>query len=341
MDEDEEMEDIAPTLDPTAISKTQADAIYKVILDLKEAGYLAKRQLNLELVASTLIGRFEIDGLEYAQNLLSSTATGILESMNEAKTNVFDWSKKVIYKELKAASKKNKLENVAFTPLRPRLSDDGGSSDEDSDDDPRPRHRKSVLRPKSQIASKRNGKRTRSTAADYELSDDNQDAVDEFETPSKVRGHDLVRDPLSTRAKRRTRSILSDSESTPVVERTPLQETLRSRNTSVSAAELFPDSGTSHDANSSGDTWVCQVPDCDKIITKCTSKRGKKMVQDHSLAHADDTKAKVDLVVAEQRLNINLRVDNLLNRIQGMGAFDGALAALNGEMNGTHNQIGT
>ncbi|OJI96037.1 hypothetical protein ASPVEDRAFT_48312 [Aspergillus versicolor CBS 583.65] len=340
-DEDEEMEDRAPTPDPTAISKAQADAIYKVILDLKEAGYLAKRQLNLELVASTLMDRFEIDGLEYAQNLLSSTATGILESMNEAKTNVFDWSKKVIYKELKAASKKNKLENVTFTPLRPRLSDDGGSSDEDSDDDPRPRHRKSVLRPKSQIASKRNGKRTRSTAVDYELSDDNQDAMDEFETPSKVRGHDLVRDPLSTRAKRRTRSILSDSESTPVVERTPLQETLRSRNTSVSAAELFPNSGTSHDANSPGDTWVCQVPGCDKIITRCTSKRGKEMVQDHSLAHADDTKAKVDLVVAEQRLNINLRVDNLLNRIRGMSAFDGALAALNGEMNGTHNEIGT
>ncbi|KAL4920423.1 hypothetical protein BDW62DRAFT_176403 [Aspergillus aurantiobrunneus] len=343
--ENEEMEARAPTPDPTTVSKAQADAIYQVILNLKEAGHLAKRQLNLELVASTLMTRFEIDSLEYAQNLLSSTAAAIIASMNEAKTYTFDWSKKVIYRELKAASKKKKtVENITFTPLRPRLSEDDGSSDEESDQEHQgqraPRHRKSVLRPKSQIASKRTGKRTRSAAADYDNSDDNQDAMDEFETPSKVRGHDLVRDPFSTRAKRRTRSILSDSESTPTIERTPLQETLQSRNTSVSAAEHVPDLGHSHDPNPS-DTWVCQVPGCGKTITKSTSKRGKEMIQEHSLAHADDTKAKLDLVVAEQRLNINLSVDNLLSRIRGMGALDGALAALGGETNGTHDEIGT
>ncbi|KAL4904840.1 hypothetical protein BDW74DRAFT_22450 [Aspergillus multicolor] len=349
-DEDVEMEEArAPTPDPTTVSKSQADAIYQVILDLKEEGHLAKRQLNLELVTSTLMTRFVIDELEYAQNLLSKTATAILESMNEAKTNTFDWSKKVIYKELKAASRKNKktLEDVTFTPLRPRITVDDSSSDEESEHEQqprqrRPRHRKSVLRPKSQIAAKRTGKRTRSAAANDDLSDDNQDAMDEFETPTKVRGHDLVRDPLSTtRAKRRTRSILSDPELTPFIERTPLQETLQSRNTSVSAVEYVPDTGSSHDPNLPVDTWKCKVPGCDKIITKCSSKRGKEQIQDHSLAHADDTKAKLDLVEAERRLNVNFHVDNLLNRIRGMGALDGALAALNGETNGTHDDIGT
>ncbi|KAL3451896.1 hypothetical protein BJX65DRAFT_303618 [Aspergillus insuetus] len=345
-DEDEEMEARAPTPDPNTVSKAQAESIYQVILDLKEAGHLAKRQLSLELVMSTLMTRFEIDSEEYAQNLVSSTAAAILEAMNEAKTNNFDWSKKVIYRELKNASKRRKSENVAFTPLRPRITEEDISSDEESDREQprqrRPRHRKSVLRPKSQIATKRTGKRTRSAAAEYDLSDDdNQDAMDEFETPSKVRGHDLVRDPLSTRAKRRTRSILSDSESTPTIERTPLQETLQSRNTSVSAADHMPDLGSSHDSNYPADTWVCQVPGCGKTVPKCTSKRGKEMIQDHSLAHADDTKAKVDLVIAEQKLNYGLRVDNLLSRIRDMGALDGAFAGLSGQTNGAHDDIGT
>ncbi|KAL4748374.1 hypothetical protein BDW72DRAFT_155067 [Aspergillus terricola var. indicus] len=345
-DEDVEMETRATTPDPTAVSKAQADAIYQIILDLKEAGYLAKRQLNLELVTSTLMARFEIDELEYAQNFISTTAATILESLNKAKTNTFDWSKKVIYRELKAASKKITPVNVTFTPLRPRITEDDGTSDEESEHEQpkqrRPRHRKSVLRPKSQIASKRTGKRARSTTADYDLSDDNQDAMDEFETPTKVRGHDLVRDPLSTtRAKRRTRSILSDPESTPFIERTPLQETLQSRNTSVSAAEPVPDTGSCHDTNLPVDTWVCKVPGCDKVITKCTSKRGKEQIQDHSLAHADDTKAKLELVEAEKKLNVNFRVDNLLSRIRDMGTLDGALAALNGETNGAQDEDGT
>ncbi|KKK19328.1 hypothetical protein P175DRAFT_0426382 [Aspergillus ochraceoroseus IBT 24754] len=353
IDSDPESEAKAPIPDPTTISNTQADEVYQVILDLKEAGHLAKRQLNLELVASTLVNRFEVDSMEYAKDLISSRAAAVIEHMDEAKTNSFDWSKKVIYRELKASLKKNKLENLALTPLRPRITENDASSGEESEHEEQPgprnhRVRKSVLRPKSSVATKRTGKRTRSTAADFDaLSDGNQDAMDEFETPSKVRGHDLVRDPLSTRAKRRTRSILSDPDSTtPIVQKTPLQETLQSRNTSVSAVESetnhsLPDLDDSHDDNFPSDTWICQVPGCGKTIPKCTSKRGKEMVQDHSLAHADDTKAKLDLVIAEQRLNVNIRVDNLLSRIRDMGSLDAAFASLNGGTNGASNGIGT
>ncbi|KAF7590904.1 hypothetical protein BBP40_002266 [Aspergillus hancockii] len=266
---DEEPEEATHEPDPTAVSKTQADAIYQVILDLKEAGHLAKRQLNLDLVASTIVGQFEIDSAEYAQDLIASRADIIIELMDEAKTNNFDWSRKAIYRELKAASKEHGVQQVALTPLRPRLSRDDESSEDDSEheeEQPKPRRRrvrKSVLRPKSTIASKKIGKRTRSAAAEDEgLSDENPDAMDEFETPSKVRGHDLVRDPLSTRAKRRTRSVLSNSESTTPFHKTPtLQEILQSRNTSVSIGDQeLPGTDAPHGNDSSSDTWGFVLP---------------------------------------------------------------------------------
>ncbi|KAA8652570.1 hypothetical protein EYZ11_002388 [Aspergillus tanneri] len=344
-EDDVKPESKAHSLDPTAVPKTQADTVYQVILGLKEAGHLAKRQLNLHLVASTLVERYEIGSVEYAQDMIASRADTILGLMDDAKTSNFDWSRKVIYRELKAAAKKNGLQHVTLTPLRPRSSDDA-ESEEDSDneeDQPKQRKRrvrKSVLRPKSSVATKQTGKRTRHIATEEEdLSDDNPDAMEEFATPSKVRGHDLIRDPLSTRTKRRTRSILSDSESNSF-QKTPLQDTLQSRNNSVSLADQDPSDADApkgdHDGVSS-DTWMCQIRGCGKVVYKSSTKRGKEMIQDHSLAHADDTKAKVDLVFAEHRLNIGVRVDHLLSHIQGIGTLDG-LPDINGgpsETNGT------
>ena len=49
MDEKEDQDEAEARPDTSGLSKDQADAIYKVILDLKEAGYLAKRQLTFEL----------------------------------------------------------------------------------------------------------------------------------------------------------------------------------------------------------------------------------------------------------------------------------------------------
>ena len=170
-----------------------------------------------------------------------------------------------------------------------------------------------------------------------DLSDDNQDATDEVDTPSKVRGHELVRDPLSTRAKRRTKSILSDSAPTPV-QQSPLLESLQAKITSVPAADQditisHPES--LHPYDSATDTWTCQARGCGKVIHKSSSKRGKEMIQDHSLGHADDTQAKLDLVFAEQRLNIGLPVDNLLGRIRDFGVLDTDLANIhNGTANG-------
>ncbi|PYH44580.1 uncharacterized protein BP01DRAFT_357567 [Aspergillus saccharolyticus JOP 1030-1] len=342
--------------DSSGSTKADANAIYQVILDLKEEGYLAKRQLNLELVASTLVSRFEIEDDEYARSRIASSAEVILELMDEAKTSSFDWSRKVIYRELKAASKQHDgASQEAFTPLRPRLLEDEASSPEDSDQEDLSRKRKrrvlkSVLRPKSTVATKRTGKRTRNAATDTdEESTTNADAMDEFETPSKVRGHDLVRDPLSTRAKRTTRSILSDSESAvPTMQKTSRQDVLQSRNTSVSAADIDslsheePEVDGANGEDVQSDTWTCQVRGCGKIVYKCSTKRGRQLIQDHSLAHADDTKARLDLVFAEQRLNIGLPVDNLLSRIREMAGGDEAgLTSMEGALNGASDAMGT
>ena len=311
-----------------SLSKSQADMIYRVIIDLKDAGHLAKRQLNLDLVASNLVSRFEIESEEYAQDLISARAGGIMKLMNEAKTPSFDWSRKAIYKELKTASKKNDMQHITLTPLRPRADNTESSEDSDQEEHPRRRRRrvrKSVLRPKGSVSAKLIGKRTRSaTADDEDVSDENENA-NEYETPSKVRGHELVRNPLSTRAKR-NRSILSDSGSTPIP-KTPLQETLQSRNTSVSAIEQdAPDMDAVQLDDLPNDTWVCQSQGCEKVIYKCSTKRGKELVEDHSLAHANNTKARLDLVFSEQRQNINIPVDNLLSRIRELGTVDPELA---------------
>lgn len=369
----------AHPLDPALVSKAQAEKIYEVILDLKEAGHLAKRQLNLELLTSTLVERFSIDSTDYATDLISARAKAVLDLMDEAKTAHFDWSRKAIYRELKSASKRKKdADSMVLTPLRIRRDDDeSDEEEEDGDDssldeseheDPRARRghqvRKSVLRPKSSsVATKQIGKRTRSAAAAADGDDDDNeddsndekkstfndynetehDQLDDFETPSKRGGgHELVRDPLSTRAKR-ARSLLSGS-STPVGihRKIPLRRALHknpsmsaSASASVSASgDRATDSADSdavttttddknHDSadavDTITDTWTCQAQDCDTVIEKSSTKRSQTLIQKHRDEHAGITQEKLDVVFAEKELNTGLPVDNLLSRIRELG----------------------
>ncbi|OJJ50976.1 hypothetical protein ASPZODRAFT_57105 [Penicilliopsis zonata CBS 506.65] len=331
----DEMTD-APTFssDEASIFRTQAEAIYQVIMDLKEAGHLAKRQLNLELVASNLLSGYDIDSVEHAHDLIAARAGFLVEMMDHAKTSNFDWSRKVIYRELKAVSKqtKNHIQHIALTPLRPRIADSEDSSSEESEHEVHPRARKrrvrkSVLRPKSAISAKQIGKRTRSsiTANEGDPSDESQEEdVNELDTPSKVRGHEFVRDPLSTRAKRRTRSILSNS-GIPSPQKTPLHEILQITNvaTPPTEHETSDEMDTIDLEGYPPDTWICQVQGCGKVVLKSGSKRGKDLIQDHALAHADDTQTKLDLVLAEQRLNVGLPVGNLISLIRDSATSTG------------------
>lgn len=360
-------------IDPAIVSKAQAEKIYQVILDLKDAGHLAKRQLNLELLTSTLVEQFSIDSAEYAAGLISARAKAVLDLMDEAKTANFDWSRKAIYRELKSASKRKKdADSTVLTPLRPRTNDDDdededgedSSNEESEHEDPRTRRRhqvrKSVLRPKSSsVATKQIGKRTRSAAAaadeddddnendihddkkgnfiDYDENEHDSSQLDDFETPSKRGGgHELVRDPLSTRAKR-ARSLLSGS-STPVSihRKIPLRRALH-RNPSVSASVSGDGAADSVDSDAittttndvndttdtadttTTDTWTCQVQDCNTVIEKSSSKRSQALIQEHRDEHEGITKEKLDVVFAEKELNTGLPVDNLLSRIRELG----------------------
>lgn len=251
----------------------------------------------------------------------------VLEKMEQSD---FDWSRKALYRDLKQASEKESIRQMAITPLRPRAASDDDESEHESDDEDHPRARrrrvrKSVLRPKlASVSIKKAGKKTRSAARDMEISDDNNDDDDEesdigesLETPSKSHGLNLVRDPPSSTAPStingRGHSILSEADSL-AIRKTPLQETHQSGNLAGPDITSLPE-----------DTWTCPVQGCGKIIYKASLKRSKELIHDHTLTHAEDTQTKLDLVFAEHRLNINMGVDNLLSRIREFGAVDGAV----------------
>lgn len=319
-----------------AISGSQAESIFGIITDLKEAGALAKRQLNLDLVISTLRSRYDIDSEDYARDLIIARSGPVLERMDQSE---FDWPKKAIYRELKQAAANADIRQIAITPLRPRTSFDEDSSEHEDDDDgkesdddnsPRARRRRmrmSVLRPSTKKAGKktRSGKGPAAVGDDTHMSEDSDMGAEDLETPSKTsRGHNLVRDPppSATPMHTRARSILSDADSTTlVIRKTPLQETYQSAN--LSGPEL---SGNHEDSinidDLPEDTWACSVLGCGKIIYKASSKRSKELINDHNLTHAEDTQTKLNLVFAEQRLNLGLGVDNLLQRIREFGTLD-------------------
>ncbi|KAH8696202.1 hypothetical protein BGW36DRAFT_380438 [Talaromyces proteolyticus] len=311
-------------IDTHAVSKAQADTIFRIISELKEAGALAKRQLTLDLVTSTLCSRYEIDSDDHAKDVIGANAAAVIEQMERSD---YDWHKRAIYRELKQASEKEGIRQTAATPLRPRLGIDDDSSEHESDDEDDPRAqrrrvRKSVLRP---ISTKKASKKTRSATRDMDVSDDS-DIGENLETPSKSRGgHNLVHDPppsitqtataIVTPAASingRARSILSETDSL-AIRKTPLQETHQSGNLTGPDLTNLPD-----------DVWACSVQGCGKVIHKASSKRSKELIHDHALTHAEDTQAKIDLVFAEQRLNIGMGVDHLLSRIREFGALEGA-----------------
>ncbi|KAE8554840.1 hypothetical protein EYB25_003387 [Talaromyces marneffei] len=317
------------------ISNSQADNIFSIITDLKEAGALAKRQLNLDLVVNTLRSRFDIDSEDYARNLVAARAAQVVERMDQSQ---FDWPKKAIYRELNQVAEKAEIRQVAITPLRPRTSfdEDTGSSEhedeneEEEDDSPRARRhriRMSVLRPSTTKAGKktRGGKFPGAIKDAAHLSDDS-DVAEDVETPSKSRGHNLVRDPPPsvTTLNSRGRSILSDADSTSlVIRKTPLQETLQSANLSgPDTLSINHEDSSIITDNLPEDTWACSIEGCGKVIYKASSRRSKELISDHTLTHAEDTQTKLDLVFAEQRLNIGLGVDNLLRRIREFGTLD-------------------
>jgi hypothetical protein len=315
--------------DWVTVAKAQGEAIYDVILSLKQAGALTKRQLNIDLIAATIQSRYEIDSVEYARDLVAARASMLVEMMDEAKTSSFDWSRKAIYRELKAVTMIDHRQNIDIMPLRRRALEEDESSDHQSgrEDHPRVRKRRarmSLLRPKlSSVSAKKAGKQTRNMGED-DTSEESEPAQ-EPQTPSKVHGHVFVRVPPSANVRENVQSFLPDTGSISL-RKTPLQETQQTGNLSSLTFQDEADMERLGTDSLPGDTWKCSVQGCDKIVTRASSKRSKQLISDHSLAHAEDTQTKLDLVFAEHRLNINIGIDHLVSRIRQTGTLEGATA---------------
>ncbi|KAL1953988.1 hypothetical protein VTO42DRAFT_1874 [Malbranchea cinnamomea] len=306
--------------------RAQADTIFEVILDMKESGLLSKRKLNIQTLAEALLKRYEMDSLDYALDLIRARARYIMEMMDNAQTSTFDWSRKVIYNELKAATYLQGLDTVGAAPLHPRRVEVGEpssvSSDDSDDEVPIPKGRgrgvgKSLLRPKlSTVSAKGAGKRNRQSEPDMTDSDADFGRVLSYEeSPSKAHDDGLVHDALVNES---VHSMASHSATSSLNfmkhhDKPEFTATMEIRNGG-------PPVTTNVHMDLPTDAWVCPVRGCGKTVLKANSKRSKEMIADHSLMHADDTKTKLDLVLSEHRLNVNASVTHLLEKIQGLAS---------------------
>ncbi|KAJ5832622.1 hypothetical protein N7474_000933 [Penicillium riverlandense] len=307
----DEPEVSTPRHDPAAIAKSQTYAIYQLLKELRDEGQLAKRRLHIDLLQERLASRYSLTDKDGAQKIIAARATAVLELMDAEEG--FRWHRYVIHRELKqAASKHTPLPPALLTPLLALEP----SSDEDSG-----RVRKSVLRPKA-TSKKLMGKRNKDAAANQEAKesdadDDEEDAPDEMNTPSKTRGHELIRDPFSS-AKPRTRSILSDTGPAASLMKRLLQDTVQTPTTPIlsdtnngtSDLSSLPTTGDSE--LESDDVWTCHMPECTKTIVMKAGDERKKLVEAHATEHDWKTQMRVELVESERRLHSAFPVTNLM-----------------------------
>lgn len=309
---------------PEDEDKAQADTIFDIMLDMQES---TRGQLTIKNVAEYIFDRYEMDSLDYTISLLKARASYLVELMDDSKVN---WARKPIYKHLKTAAQSPNTHDLN-TPVQPKPSEVveiSSSSDEESCQEGPPRGnrrraRMSILRPKlSSVSAKRAGKYSkRFSAAASDLEDDLDDTELADETPSKPGGHRLIRNGLPTR----------ENGTKPSFFRSESNNSRQKRNQSQQIPEQTENADLSSDESSiitseseselPPDTWVCSVPGCSKTVYKTSSRRSKDVINDHSLVHAEDTETKMNLVFAEQRLNVNASVDYLLNKIRDYGAF--------------------
>lgn len=326
----EEPEAATPRHQPVAISKSQADAIYQLLKDLREEGHLAKRRLHIDLLGERLAERFSFSN-EDAQKIIAIRASAVLEMMDEEE---FRWSRYVIHRELTHASTKS-------APLPPALLTPLDSQEESSDDERYGRTQKSVLRPKVHtVSNKVTGKRNRNASTNQltvesndEEDQEDTDEIDHIEeTPSKTRGHELIRDPFSA-TKPRTRSFLSASSSgagsslmkslfkdnikkdkpqAPPVSSSPSHQKLLT-------PERDPTPDTPQEIeepiDETSDTWTCRMPGCEKVISTTDRIEREKLIGDHAGEHEWETQMKVELMESEKRMHSSFPVNNLMQYV--------------------------
>jgi hypothetical protein len=326
----EEPEASTPRHEPTAIAKSQANTVYQLVIELKDEGHLAKRRLHIDLLAERLSEKYSFSP-ENAHKIIAARANAVLEMLDEDDTPSFKWSRYVIHRELTNAASQNViLPPGLLTPLQ--------STEDSSDDEHLIRTQKSVLRPKgnSSVSGKVMGKRNRNANADQQNgqsgieadADADADAEDEdedededmedVETPSKVRGHELIRTPLAS-AKVQDRSFLGNPQSAAasLLKSVLSADVPKSSALTSSAINGRLSFGVGH--LSGGQTnglvepeiWTCRIIGCSKTITSKGEER-RKEISDHGGEHDWDFQMQVELVEAERRLQPNHPVSNMM-----------------------------
>lgn len=350
-DEDRE-EPVAstPRHDPATVAKSQTDAIYQLIKDLQDEGHLAKRRLHIDLLTERLSDRYSFSS-EDTRKIIGARASAVLEKLEEEDTPGFKWSRYVIHRELThAASKHTPLPTGLLTPLQPL---------EDSSDDERLGWtQKSVLRPKSAtISNKVKGKRNRSVAvnsqaaeadgADGDDDDDDNDHDDQMEdvdTPSKTRGHELIRTPLASAKPRPNPDLSNTTSAAASLWKSVLSEPAQTPVTIASNANHWTSEVSVVHSSDESDTWACRMPGCIKVLTSKGAER-KKEIEDHAGEHDWEVQMRVELVETERRMHSTMPVSNLMKYLvdqhlqQKRTAFPELYPAVNGngESNGDGN----
>lgn len=340
-----ETEVSTPRHDPAAIAKSQIDAIYQMITDLREEGHLAKRRLHLDLLTERLADRYSFSR-ENAGKIITTRAGAVVERLDEEDTPGFRWSRYVIHRELAhAATQESTLSPGLLTPLQPI---------EDSSDDEHLGHtQKSVLRPKmnSVVSGKVMGKRHRnavvnkdvdqSDASESEEDDEAMEDMEDVDTPSKSRGHELIRTPLAT-AKSRGRSLPSSGSAASSL----LKSVLSSEppQTPSLLTSVHGDTLISHplaELNKISDIWSCRMPGCSKTISTKGNQR-KEEIEAHATEHDWEAQMRIEIIEAERRMHTTMPVSNLMQYLlnqhvaQMRSAFPEKYPAIaeNGESNG-------
>lgn len=346
-----ETEMSTPRHNPAAIAKSQIDAIYQMIQDLREEGHLAKRRLHLDLLTERLADRYSFSR-ENASKIVAARAGPVVELLDEEE---FRWSRYVIHRELTyAATQEISLSPGLLTPLQPI---------DDSSDDERLGHtQKSVLRPKmnSVVSGKVMGKRhrnvvnknvTKSDGSEAEEEDEDEDMedmedmenIEDVDTPSKVRGHELIRTPLAT-AKTRGRSLLpSTGSAASSLLKSVLSSSEPPQSPRIPSANR--DILTSHpltELNKISNVWSCRMPGCSKTISSKGDQR-QEDIEAHATEHDWEAQMRIEIIEAERRMHTTMPVSNLMQYLlnqhveQMRSAFPEKYPVKmeNGETNGT------
>ncbi|KAJ5678018.1 uncharacterized protein N7477_003651 [Penicillium maclennaniae] len=324
-DEDEEMPTVStPRQDAATISQSQTDAICHLIHELKDEGHLAKRRLNLDLLTERLSARYAFNK-DDARKIIDARSKAVLEKLDyedrEGETR-FKWSRYVIHRELsEATSQHTSLPPSLLIPLSPL--------DDSSDDEEMGRTQKSVLRPKNaSVSNKVMGKRNRSIptnqqtkkSVDEDNADDDDDThMEDVETPSKSRGHELIRTPLASETFRPQPDFQPTNPRTAAAS---LLKSVLSAGTTNTSASTTPSIGqwasevSILNAPEESETWACRMPGCTTIIASKGPER-RQEIEDHAGEHDWEVQMRVELVESERRMHSTMPVSNLMKYLVG------------------------